>query len=217
MSTYMSNKFKIGYRLREERDRLCFSQALFAGKMGVSRMSQVNYETGKRSPDAEYLFAASEAGVDIAYVITGIRSKAPDFYRMATVFVLERIQLRTGFAEDILSFVIEAIADAATSDWLSDQQEMQERPDVEWDMSAWIRSPGLDEMIGALLENGRLLRDVFGAVNAVLVCYGEDLRLSGAKRVSLVLMLYRAFRSADKVDHDVVYDAVRLAAARQQL
>lgn len=209
----MSTKSNIGNRLREERERLCLSQVLFAGKMGVSRMSQVNYETGKRSPDAEYLLTASEFGVDVGYVITGKRSQAPDFYRMAAVFVLESIQLRTGFAEDILSFVIESIADSAASAWLDDQVEIQGRPDAEWDMTQWIQLSGLDEMIAALFENARLLRDIFGAVNSSLVCGANKWRLSGGKRVSLVLMLFRAFRASGEVDHDMVEDAIELAAA----
>jgi len=208
----MSNESRIGNRLREERERLCLSQALFAGKMGISRMSQVNYETGKRLPDAGYLFAASEAGVDITYVITGKRATAPDFFRMATVFVLESIQAKTGFAEDVLSFVIEALSDAATSSWMEDRLEMAQHPDAEWDMGQWVHLVQLDEMISALFTNARLLRDIFGAVNYALAFGGDRLRVSGEKRASMVLMLFRAFKLSGEVDTHVVDEAVKLAA-----
>lgn len=64
----------IGERLKEERVRLGFNQADFAALAGVAKTSQFNYEKGERSPDAEYLAAVAEAGVDILYVVTGNRT-----------------------------------------------------------------------------------------------------------------------------------------------
>ncbi len=62
----------IGERLREERVRLRFNQAEFAAFAGVAKTSQFNYEKGERSPDAAYLAAVAEKGVDILYVVTGV-------------------------------------------------------------------------------------------------------------------------------------------------
>lgn len=62
----------IGERLREERVRLGFNQADFAAIAGVAKTSQFNYEKGDRSPDAEYLAAVAQRGVDILYVVTGM-------------------------------------------------------------------------------------------------------------------------------------------------
>lgn len=64
----------IGERLREERARLGFNQSDFAAFAGVAKTSQFNYEKGDRSPDAAYLAAVAEKGVDILYVVTGQRS-----------------------------------------------------------------------------------------------------------------------------------------------
>ena len=64
---------KIGERLREERVRLGFNQADFAAIAGVAKTSQFNYEKGDRSPDADYLAAVAERGVDILYVVIGQR------------------------------------------------------------------------------------------------------------------------------------------------
>ncbi|SET61242.1 Transcriptional regulator, contains XRE-family HTH domain [Nitrosospira multiformis] len=61
----------IASRLREERERLKMTQEAFAAACGVSRIAQVRYETNIRSPDANYLAAAAEIGVDVAYVIRG--------------------------------------------------------------------------------------------------------------------------------------------------
>ena len=67
---------KIGERLKEERARLGFNQAEFAAFAGVAKTSQFNYEKGERSPDAAYLAAVAEQGVDILYVVTGERRPA---------------------------------------------------------------------------------------------------------------------------------------------
>ncbi len=64
----------IGERLREERERLELSQTVLAELGGVTRISQGNYESGKRKPKADYWNALAEAGVDVQYVLTGMRS-----------------------------------------------------------------------------------------------------------------------------------------------
>ena len=63
----------IGERLKEERVRLGYNQADFAAIAGVAKTSQFNYEKGDRSPDAAYLAAVAERGVDVLFVVTGER------------------------------------------------------------------------------------------------------------------------------------------------
>lgn len=67
----------IGDRLKEERLRLGMNQTDFAAITGVTKNSQFNYEKGERSPDAAYLAAAADAGVDVLYVVTGLRTPMP--------------------------------------------------------------------------------------------------------------------------------------------
>lgn len=67
----------IGERLKEERVRLGYNQADFAAVAGVAKTSQFNYEKGERSPDAEYLAAAAAIGLDVLYVVTGVRTPLP--------------------------------------------------------------------------------------------------------------------------------------------
>ncbi|WP_310731446.1 helix-turn-helix domain-containing protein, partial [Burkholderia pseudomultivorans] len=64
----------IGARLREERLRIGLSQAEFAALGGLSNKAQLSYESGARSPDANYLAALAKIGVDVLYVITGERA-----------------------------------------------------------------------------------------------------------------------------------------------
>ncbi len=61
----------IGKRLHEERLRLGLNQADFGAIAGVKRNAQLNYEAGKRAPDAGYLSAIAEAGADVQYILTG--------------------------------------------------------------------------------------------------------------------------------------------------
>lgn len=63
---------EIGDRLRAERKRLGFQkQADLAERLKVSLGSVHNYESGKRSPDAEYLSGLAKEGADVLYILTG--------------------------------------------------------------------------------------------------------------------------------------------------
>ena len=61
-------------RLKTERQRLGMSQDAFAEKCRVTARSQRNYESGERSPDAVYLSEIAEMGVDVLYVLTGVKT-----------------------------------------------------------------------------------------------------------------------------------------------
>lgn len=69
MSTFSS-------RLREERQRLGLNQTELAELAGVQKGAQVNYESGKRAPDTNYMTAILAAGADVNYILTGQRSSA---------------------------------------------------------------------------------------------------------------------------------------------
>ncbi|MEJ1353121.1 MAG: helix-turn-helix transcriptional regulator [Candidatus Sedimenticola sp. (ex Thyasira tokunagai)] len=62
-------------RLKEERKRLKMNQEVFAVLGGVSKRSQINYESGKRSPDGEYWSALAAQGADIQYILTGVHTQ----------------------------------------------------------------------------------------------------------------------------------------------
>ncbi|MGR1216554.1 helix-turn-helix domain-containing protein [Metapseudomonas otitidis] len=62
-----------GNRLRDERIRLTLKQEDLARVGGVNRNTQGSYERGARAPDASYLVAIAAVGVDVMYVLTGVR------------------------------------------------------------------------------------------------------------------------------------------------
>lgn len=73
VNVWGSKNMTIGERLKEERSRLGLSQTDLGAAGGVGKTTQINYEKGSGSPDAKYLAAAAELGVDVLYVVTGER------------------------------------------------------------------------------------------------------------------------------------------------
>jgi len=77
-----SNKWKgafppgMGLRLKEERKRLGKTQAELAEAGGVRRLSQIQYENETTAPSTHYLSGIAAAGVDISYVLLGLRLKS---------------------------------------------------------------------------------------------------------------------------------------------
>lgn len=61
-------------RLKEERERLGYSQEAFARLVGASRKSQIRWEQGESCPDAAALATWAEIGLDVLYVISGMPS-----------------------------------------------------------------------------------------------------------------------------------------------
>lgn len=61
----------IGPRLKQERIRLKLSQSALGAIGGVETNAQGNYENGLRFPRADYLSRVADAGIDVAFVVTG--------------------------------------------------------------------------------------------------------------------------------------------------
>lgn len=66
----------VSTRLQQERKRIGLSQEAFGNEVGVSKRTQAGYEGGSNAPDALYLIGAARLGVDIAYVLFGLRSES---------------------------------------------------------------------------------------------------------------------------------------------
>lgn len=62
----------MGSRLREERERLGLTQRAFGDIGGVEANAQGKYESGERTPKADYLAAVAACGVDALYVLRGV-------------------------------------------------------------------------------------------------------------------------------------------------
>ena len=60
-------------RFKEERERLGMSQTVFAEKLGSTKRSVINWESGASSPNAEIIARLTQIGVDVMYLLTGAR------------------------------------------------------------------------------------------------------------------------------------------------
>ncbi|MCY1414717.1 hypothetical protein D9M71_301760 [compost metagenome] len=67
----------IGARIREERERLGLTQRIFGEVGGVEPNAQGKYESGERTPKADYLAAVAGRGADVLYILTGERTPTP--------------------------------------------------------------------------------------------------------------------------------------------
>lgn len=72
-STAMGIPLGFGQRLKTERQRLQLSQAQLAEAAGIQRLAQLQYESETTAPTTRYLSAIATAGVDLSYLILGIR------------------------------------------------------------------------------------------------------------------------------------------------
>ncbi len=109
-----------GARLAEERKRIGLNQKDFAEIGGVTKTSQVNYESGERSPNVDYLQAITSAGVDVQYIITGVRlvetgenemSKAKPPCAEISPRIAKMAELLDGLNEDQQREVFAAVAE----------------------------------------------------------------------------------------------------------
>ena len=73
MSEKQSAMKNVGRRLREERQRRDETVDEFAEASALHATSVGNYERGERSPNATLLLLWHDIGVDIGYVLTGVR------------------------------------------------------------------------------------------------------------------------------------------------
>jgi transcriptional regulator with XRE-family HTH domain len=77
LSSSEISELSAGECLREERVRLGLKQEEMAQIGGVTRNTQGSYERDERRPDTGYLKALHTVGLDILYVVTGVRTPSP--------------------------------------------------------------------------------------------------------------------------------------------
>lgn len=89
----------IGVRLKEERERLGMSQSVFGEAGGVRKNAQIKYEQDERKPDAGYLISIACIGVDVTYVLTGVRLDEPIRQNIDHMLRFTAAQDPTGMSE----------------------------------------------------------------------------------------------------------------------
>ncbi len=67
----------LGDRLAKERSRCGHTQKSVADELEITARTQIKYEIGETAPDAYYLHGLTAIGIDVTYVLTGMRGAAP--------------------------------------------------------------------------------------------------------------------------------------------
>ncbi len=74
MSKTTNLREEIGFRLKEEREKLKLNQEVMGAIGGVRKQAQLKYESGASCPSADYLAEISKVGVDVLYIVLGERA-----------------------------------------------------------------------------------------------------------------------------------------------
>lgn len=89
-------------RIKEERKRLKLTQEQVAQLTKKTVQSQRSYESGKRTPDVEYLSALGAAGFDTGYILTGERDADPVLLGLSNT---ERVKVALDLAVEVMEEV----------------------------------------------------------------------------------------------------------------
>lgn len=145
-----------GERLKEERKRLNFSLIEFAKLLGIHRNTQGNYEAG-REPPANYLLAAQEVGVDIAYVMDGERLRGVASHCAMSMLAIFKRACSRGLC-DLLPDALSRLAYLVAKD-------------EEWRSSGFV--DGMDEtQVDLLFDAAFLNSDEFDEAAIAISKYG---------------------------------------------
>lgn len=195
-----NDRRKFGERLRIERERLGFTQDELASKAGITRRTQVNYESGKRVPDADYLMAIAENGLNVRYLLTG---ESPNLERDALEKVLSELGEKLGMNG---SFLFEVVMERLRDEISRARGEAVEgRP-----TNRPIDDLHFFKIFKKSLEaDTALLSFLIERLEVLLKKMQRD--LSPNKKALLLVMLYRLADATGKIDDKMIEEAVNLA------
>ncbi len=191
-----------GERLRYERERLGFTQADFAGQVGINRMTQASYESGKRSPDAYYLAAARGLGVDVGFVL--FNARLDDSERLIETMERLVIQLCDG-----LRIPTEKVEQALFDlrNLASDQaNHYQFSEDIRLLSGKLLR---VSATLNASVKILELDRDMLTDIIAGLERHAGATPVSPSQKAHRVATLYQMFSEKGEVDQEFLAAAAR--------
>lgn len=188
----------IGARIREERKRLGLSQVAFAQAVGVHRRTQVNYESGERNPDTDYLAALAVAHVDVGYVLTGLPDSIErQAYAHFIAVVQETLELMTCDAE--IQAALTQVAADIRAFWNGDKNAGQKG-------DAAIRA--LLKKSPVLMLDARQLEDLIEKLEFVIESKGVVITVGDKARA--ILHLFREIKKPGaRLDLKAVEAAIR--------
>ncbi len=184
-------------RLREERKRLRLSQTEFSRLAGVHLNTQSRYEKGVTEPDTAYLEAIGRAGVDVGYVMAGVKS---DVFGPSARLEADTLDA-FAFALHVDSADVSRVASLIAA--------YQANPEE-------YKGPRVYDLIDEILLKSprifdpKLLEKIIEGVENVLSDTGRE--LVPAKKARTVAMIYRTIKRTGNFDYGLIFEAVKLAS-----
>jgi transcriptional regulator with XRE-family HTH domain len=198
-----------GKRLKEERERLCLSQAEFAKDCGVGKTAQYMYEKGNREPSLSYINEARKSGADVLYILTGERSGNDLAYARAASSLLLEIEILLGLKEGRMPYLCYQRVE------LEEQQEIENLSSQnKVSFLPWIEN--VKEWLLTSTNPGSCLDlDLFTSVLAEIEFYVEraGIKLATDKKVKVLIMLYQIFKASGEVDNKMLAEVIMLASS----
>ena len=101
-----------GKRIVIERERLQFKQVEICIRTGVSKTTQIKYESSERTPDLAYLADLERLGFDLMFIVTGERSDAapmnPEYQNLLEAYkAAPEVLRRSAFAVLLSPYISE--------------------------------------------------------------------------------------------------------------
>ena len=200
-------------RLKEERERIGLSQAKFGEACKVGKTAQFNYEKGDRTPSLEYIDLAGKLGVDIFYLLCGIKTDVSEARATGLLNVLYEIQcqlgLKSGEIEKLNQKMLEEVGKGlwTYSDNQGHQFKKNFKSAVKTDVEIWLASATTPDKCFDL----DLFSTILSELEAVL--QRKKVILTPIKKSASAIMLYRVFKSSGKIENTLIEDTVKLAAS----
>lgn len=198
----------IGKKITQERKRLGLSQTDFANSAGVSLSSQRRYESGERQPDTAYLDAVGRLGVDVSWILFGVRQDE----------IVDCPYAKT-MGLDVHGMQVKPITLIECQDHATGLQMRKnwQNEGIREGFKKWheyCQACPLHPTKGSKAQADNLDVPLLALTLEQLetVSHESGLSLSTTKKAQAAAMLYRAFKANGKVDTKMVEEAIKLAA-----
>jgi len=125
----------LGKRIKEERERLGFSQLELAEIGGVSRATQYMYESGDRIPPVQYLLDIRNAGADFQKIVFNDEPKIgqKDIIHISPKTLKEILNLVDAYARDAKGRLLDREYRDALIEQLCLSVSFMDDSEISWD------------------------------------------------------------------------------------
>lgn len=195
----------LGERLREERERLGFSQTAFGEIGGVKKLAQLNYEKNERLPSVTYLDnLRKNTLIDVGYILGGLRDNNERKHLMAESLVNCLIAIGLDIDPESFSSAIGEAYNHEVADFLDEPTVNDKFTTVNNLIDDAINS-------SSRIINFDLLESVVTELETILIT--SELKVTPERKAAAIAMLYRSFKPIGKIDKKMISDTIQLAAS----